>query len=98
MQIVPVNTLKNLNLFMLKTFNQSHREFPFWKWKNLQPALKISENSRYQNTTSQWNKITQQKKPSMILYVLCECYAQPNRYWMGNYSAYFFYAKCWPKI
>jgi len=33
----------------------------------------------------------------MILYVSCQCCAQPNRHWMENYSAYIFYAKCWRK-
>jgi len=42
---------------------------------------KLSQTSEI---TSQWNKTMQQKKSSMILYVLCERCAQPNRHWMGN--------------
>jgi len=32
------------------------------------------------------------------MYVLCDCFSQPDRHCMGNYSAYFFYVKCRLKI
>ena len=38
-------------------------------------------------------KTTQQKKSGMLLYVMCEFCAPPNRHWMGKYSAYFVFAQ-----
>ena len=39
----------------------------------------LDKHALKQNITIQWNKTRQQNKASMILYVLCECCAQPNR-------------------